>query len=116
MTQNTYLMLMHLSQLVGFAAPVLGLLAPILMWALNKDKHPEVDAQGKIILNWIISVFIYAIVSVLLCFILVGIPILLALLVLDIVFPIMGAVKANDGIRWKYPLSIPFFKVEERHG
>jgi uncharacterized Tic20 family protein len=40
----------------------------------------------------------------------IGIPLLIALMVLMVVFPIIGAVKANDGKVWKYPLSIPFLK------
>jgi uncharacterized protein len=39
----------------------------------------------------------------------IGLPMLLTLIVVAIVFPIIGAIKANDGEVWKYPLSIPFF-------
>jgi hypothetical protein len=38
----------------------------------------------------------------------IGIPLLLAVLVLTIVFPIIGGVKANNGELWRYPLSIQF--------
>lgn len=40
----------------------------------------------------------------------VGIP-LIAIGILDIIFTIIGAVKANDGQVWNYPLSIRFFKT-----
>jgi uncharacterized Tic20 family protein len=33
-----------------------------------------------------------------------------ALVIIGIVFPIIGGIKANNGEVWKYPLSIPFFK------
>jgi len=41
--------------------------------------------------------------------VLIGIPLLIALAILAIVFPIVAAIKANNGQVWKYPLSIPFF-------
>lgn len=31
--------------------------------------------------------------------------------ILGIIFPIIGTVKAANGILWKYPLSIPFFSI-----
>jgi uncharacterized Tic20 family protein len=45
-----------------------------------------------------------------LCFVLIGILLVPVLVVLNIVFPIIGGLKANEGVVWKYPLSIPFFK------
>jgi uncharacterized Tic20 family protein len=61
-------------------------------------------------MNWVLSVFIYTVSSVILCFAGVGLFLLAILSILCVVFPIIGGVKANDGIEWKYPLCIPFFK------
>jgi uncharacterized Tic20 family protein len=110
MKPNTYCMLLHLSQLLDCCAPPCGIIAPIVMWAIGKDKNVCVDQHGKVVLNWTISCIIYLFVCLPLCLLLIGIPLLLALVVLSIVFPIIGAVKANDGIVWKYPLSIEFFR------
>ena len=93
--------------------PLGGLVAPIIMWAIAKDKNAQVDRHGRIVLNWIISCIIYLVIAFILCFVLIGFVILPVLVVLDIVFPIIGAVKANDGTAWKYPLSIPFFRVND---
>ncbi|MBE9196135.1 DUF4870 domain-containing protein, partial [Synechocystis sp. LEGE 06083] len=41
---------------------------------------------------------------------LIGIPLLIAVLVFDLVVTIMAAVKANEGIRYRYPLKITFIK------
>jgi uncharacterized protein len=103
-------MFLHLSQLANFLVPLAGLITPIVIWQIKKAEMPELDAHGKIVANWIISAFLYAIGCVILAFLLVGfllIPILAALM---IIFPIIGGVKANGGEAWKYPLSIPFFK------
>jgi len=110
MTPNTFCMLLHLSQLSNFLVPLAGYVVPIVMWAIGKDKSPLVDQHGKVVLNWLISEFIYLLVSGLLCIVLIGFVILPVVIILGIVFPIIGAVKANDGTVWKYPLSIPFFK------
>ncbi|HEV2968990.1 MAG TPA: DUF4870 domain-containing protein [Pirellulales bacterium] len=101
-------MLLHISLLAGFVVPFGGLVVPIIIWQLKKNELPGIDAHGKVVVNWIISAIIYAIVSGILCVVLIGIPMLLALAVLHIVFPIIGAVKANNGELWKYPLSITF--------
>ena len=47
-----------------------------------------------------------------LSFILIGIPLLILLGVLCVVFPIIGAIKANDGIAWPYPGSYRFFPAD----
>ena len=110
MKSDTYCMLLHLSQLLNFCAPPCGIIVPIVLWAIEKDKNPLVDQHGKIVLNWIVSCFIYGLVIGALCLLLIGILFLPVLAVLMIVFPVVGAVKANEGTVWKYPLSIPFFK------
>ncbi len=99
---------LHLSLLAGLLVPLAGLIVPIVIWQLKKEELPGLDVHGKVVTNWIISAIIYGIVSCLLIIVLIGIPLLLALLVVAIVFPIIGAIKANEGVVWKYPLSITF--------
>jgi uncharacterized Tic20 family protein len=103
-------MLLHLSQLLVFCLPGFGLVAPIILWVIKKDQEPCVDRHGKIVMNWILSELIYTVSCIILSFIFIGLLILPALIIIGIVFPIIGGVKANDGIEWEYPLSITFFK------
>ena len=110
MNVNTYCMLMHLSVFAGVAVPGAGLVLPIVMWALNKDQSQIIDQHGKNIVNFIISMAIYALASIILWVIIVGFFTLIAVGIVSIVFPIIAAVKANDGIYWPYPLCIRFFK------
>lgn len=112
MDLNTYCMFLHLSQLSGLLVPFAGLILPIIMWASNKDKNPLIDRHGRIVLNWIISSLIYTVVLAILCLILIGIPLLIAFIIADIVFIVMGAVKANNGEVWRYPMSFNFMGVE----
>jgi hypothetical protein len=60
MTENTYIMLMHLSQFAGVIVPCAGFIVPIIMWIANKDINVNVDLHGKNILNFMISYVIYA--------------------------------------------------------
>ncbi|NML66930.1 DUF4870 domain-containing protein [Hymenobacter sp. RP-2-7] len=56
-----------------------------------------------------ISALIHGIVSGLLVFVLIGFSLLGILGGRSIAFPIIGAVKANEGVVWAYQLSIEFF-------
>ena len=110
---NSFCMLMHVSQLSSVIIPGLGLILPILMWATNKDEFPVVDEHGKRILNWMISALIYSVVCGVLVLIVFGIFGLFAIGIATLIFAIIGAIKANKGEVWAYPLSINFFKVDE---
>lgn len=105
--ENAYLMLMHLSQFAGLFFPLIGYLIPIVMWITNKEENQNVDMHGKNILNFTISFLIY---SAVLTITIIGIPFLIVLLILYVVFVIMGTLRANRGEYWKYPLSIEFVK------
>jgi uncharacterized protein len=110
MTDRQWAMFLHFSILLGFFIPIAGLVAPIVIWQIKKTEFPEIDAHGKNVANWIISVIIYGCVGFLLTFILIGIPLLYLLGAFCVVFPIIGGIKANNGEIWKYPMSIEFVK------
>ena len=101
-------MLCHLAGLAMFLVPpVGGIIGPLIVWLVKKDQHPFIDTQGKAALNFQISVAIYGIV----CFFLViGILLLPALGIFTLVMIIMAAIKANEGVSFKYPLTIRFLK------
>jgi uncharacterized Tic20 family protein len=103
-------MLIHFSVFAGYAVPIAGLIVPIVLWQLKKEEMPSVDAHGKMVLNFILSTMLYAVVFVALSVVLIGFPLLIALSVGCIVLPIIGGIKANDGVLWQYPLIINFVK------
>lgn len=107
---NTYCMLIHLSQLTSIIIPGLGFILPIVMWAMNKDRNEEIDKHGKVTINWIISFFIYSVVCWVLTVIFIGGIVFFILALLNFIFAIIAAVKANNGQFWVYPLSIRFLK------
>lgn len=59
---RSYNAIMHLSRFSDYFFPPLGVIIPIVMWATRKDESESVDKNGKIILNWTISTFIYGII------------------------------------------------------
>ena len=109
MDEKTWAILLHLSQFCGFLIPLAGLVVPIVLWQVKKNESQLIDQHGRIVANWLITAFIAGIVFFMLSFLLIGIPLLILLGVLCIVFPIVGAIKANDGIAWPYPGSYRFF-------
>jgi hypothetical protein len=107
-----YAMVLHLTQFCSWLFPFLGIIVPLIMWQSKKD-DAYVDQQGKVVMNWIFSSLIYVVVSIILCFVVVGFFLLAILFVCSMVFTIMGAMDANKGIIKNYPLTIKFFDVQE---
>lgn len=105
--ENTYLMLMHLSQLAGLMVPLIGFIIPVVLWLANKDVNEKVNENGRNILNFIISYTIYAVI---LCITIIGIPLAMILGIIYVIFVIIASIKANNGVSWKYPMSIEFIK------
>jgi uncharacterized Tic20 family protein len=87
-----------------------GILAPLIIWQIKKEEYPFVDEQGKEAVNFQISVLIYEVVAFLLTFMCVGALLLPAVIIFNIIFLVIAAVKANDGFHYRYPLCIRFIK------
>ena len=100
---------LHLSLLAGVLVPGAGFVLPFVLWQIKKNELPGIDAHGKVVANWIVSSLIYGVISGILIFVLIGLPLLGLLGILGVLFPIIGAIKANNGELWTYPLSIRFF-------
>jgi uncharacterized Tic20 family protein len=104
--EKTMAMLCHLvGGLVGF-------LVPLIIWLIKKDTMPFVDDQGKEALNFQITLLIgyvaIGILSVVTCG--VGGFLLPLLWVLSAVFGIMGGLKANEGVAYRYPFAVRLIK------
>ena len=102
---------LHLSGLAFALVFPVGIVLPIVLWQTQKDKMPALDAHGKMVTNWMISATIYGAISFVLMFFLVGFLTGLAVWLMAIIFPVVGALKANnEGELWEYPLTIKFLK------
>lgn len=108
--QKQWGMFVHLSLLANAVIPPLGLIAPIVLWQMKKDEMPGLDAHGKMVTNWVISSVIYMAVCGILSLVIIGVFGLMAVYVMNIVFAVVGGLKANNGELWEYPLTIKFLK------
>ena len=104
--------LIHLSGIVGgfFAAAMIpgNLLLPLILWLIKREGAPFIDDQGKEAVNFQITVTIAGVVFFLLTFVCIGFPLLLALAIYALVVEIIAALKSNEGVRYRYPLTIRF--------
>jgi uncharacterized protein len=102
--EKTLGIVMHVLSLVGLA-----IVGPLVIWLMKKDQSAFLDAQGRELLNFQVSYLIYSFVAFLLCFVLIGFPILFALAIASIVLTIIGIVKSADGTIYRFPLTIRMF-------
>lgn len=104
-------MLCHLAGLaLLIGIPAANILAPLIIWQMKKEQHPFIDAHGKESMNFQISMFIYGLIAGLLILVCVGMVLLPAVIIADIVFVIIAGIKANDGQAYRYPLTIRLIK------
>ena len=107
--ERTWAMFAHLSSFLGWIGiPFANIIAPLVMWQIKKDEMPFGSSQAKECLNFQISMTIYAIISAILCLVLIGFVALFALFIFDVVITIIAAIKSNEGVAYRYPLTIRF--------
>jgi uncharacterized Tic20 family protein len=109
-TERNWAMLCHLSAFAAFFFPFGGIIGPLICWLTRKDESLWVDQNGKASLNFQMSLLLYMVLAVPLCFIIVGIPIVVFLVFLKVICIIIASVKASKGEEFKYPVSIPFIQ------
>lgn len=108
---NQMLMWLHLSQLLSLFTGFGGLIAPIIIWQVKKDEIINMDEQGKEVVNFQISLILYAIISGILALVLIGFALLIIVAIIGLILPIINGIKANNGQKdIRYPLTIRFIK------
>ncbi|MFW6137482.1 MAG: DUF4870 domain-containing protein [Candidatus Aminicenantaceae bacterium] len=103
-------MFCHLAALAGFIVPFGNVIGPLIIWLIKKDESEFVNEQGKESLNFQISFSIYAIVAAILIVIVIGIILLIGLGIAMLILVIVAAIKASNGEKYSYPLTIRFIK------
>jgi uncharacterized protein len=103
---RNWAMLCHLSALFGLVTGFGMFVGPLVVWLLKRNEHPFIDDQGKEALNFQISMLIYTIVAAMMLCVLIGLVLLPAVIVVNIVFVIIASIKASNGEVYRYPLTI----------
>ena len=103
------LVVTHLSQLLDIVTGFGGFLVPLILWLTQKDSILDMDENGRSIVNFRLSMFLYILICIPLILLLgLGILGIIAIAILCLVFPIINAVKVSNGEKPYYPLSIKF--------
>src|ERR687888_2156377 len=88
---RTWCVLAHATALVGFLVPFAGhVVGPLIVWLAKRQDSPEIDAHGKESINFQLSMLIWNAIAGILCLVLIGIPMLLLLHVLNVIFVIVA--------------------------
>ena len=93
--------LCHASALIG-----LGIILPLIVYCIKKEECETVAAHAKEALNFHLTMMIYGFISALLTFVLIGIPMMIAVIFGSLIFAIIGTIKAADDEVYRYPLTI----------
>ena len=107
--QKTYALLMHLSLIATHFVPFALVLAPLIMWQIKKSESAYIDDQGREVVNFQLSLFLYTLAIIPLAIVTFGLAAFVlvpAVYILGIVGMIMGAVAANKGEYFRYPATM----------
>ena len=97
--------------------PFAAVIGTLIMWRVKKDNSVFLDDHGREATNFQLSLILYVMIGVAFGFVTLGVgfilsgPALLALIVLKLVGSIRGAMAANRGEYYRYPMCIRFIKA-----
>ena len=102
-TDRNFAIAMHLGPLASPAFPPLVFL-PLVLWLIRKDKSAFVDDHGREVVNMLISMLVFSILTVLV----IPIPFVILWVIVMVVNLIRGAVAASNGQYFRYPMILRF--------
>ncbi len=108
--ERMWAMFAHLSALPGSFFVVGSIVAPLIIWQVQKEKSAYIDYHGKEAVNFQITAAIAFLISAILMLILIGLVLIWLVGIAWLVLTIIAAIKANNGEYYKYPFSIRFVK------
>lgn len=102
--------------LTSWAAGIAGAIGALVIWMLVRDKSAFAAEHAKEAVNFNLSMFIYAALSVILVIftlgigLIVAVPLWVLLALVWVVCTLVAAFKAYDGQSYRYPVTIRLFK------
>ena len=120
--ERTWAMMAHLSALLGglltasFGRGWGCFVGPLVIWLVKKDTMPFVNDQAKEALNFNITVALATLVLLILSIITFGIGLIIAsplwviIGIAWLVLTIVAAMKANEGVSYRYPFALRLIK------
>lgn len=101
---------------MALAAHLLGIftwfIGPLIIWLINKDDASKsfVTDQAKEALNFQITITIAMLICIVLTIVIIGGILAPIVGILNLVFCIIAAVKANNGEAYRYPFALRLVK------
>lgn len=101
---------------MALVAHILGIftwfIGPLIIWMINKDDSSKsfVTDQAKEALNFQITITIAMLISFVLMVVIIGGLLAPLVGILNLVFCIIAAVKANNGEAYRYPFTLRLIK------
>ena len=119
--ERQWAMFAHLSALAGgLLTSAIGgwgfFIGPLVIWLMKKDTMPFVADQAKESLNFNITVSAIFLILLILTLLTLGlgalltVPIMLVVGIGALVLIVMAAMKANEGVAYRYPFTIRLVK------
>jgi uncharacterized Tic20 family protein len=88
----------------------LGWVPPLVAMLVKGNESPTVRAHAVAALNFQALWAVLAVVSYVLFCVLIGFITLPIVIIVAIVFGVIGGIRANEGILYKYPMSVSIIK------
>jgi len=114
--ERLWAMIGHLSAFSAFVTGIGCIVGPLIVWLVKRDTLPFAADQAKEALNFNITVALVFVALVLLTVVTLGIGLVIAypvgvlLWLAWIVFTIIAAIKANEGVAYRYPFTLRLVK------
>ncbi|QDU69018.1 DUF4870 domain-containing protein [Engelhardtia mirabilis] len=110
--QRTLSCLAHLSTFAGGIVPFGNVIAPLVIWLVQRDESPFVAEHARQALNFQITMMVLGFVSLAVVVATLGLavfvvaPVLIVVTMLGLVFTVIAAVRGYEGREYRYPLSL----------
>jgi uncharacterized Tic20 family protein len=108
-TERTWAAVAHIGSFVA-AWIALGILCPIIVLIAKGNESRYVRHHAYESLNFQLNALFWIAISVLLIFVLIGIPMIIAVGIWYLIMVIVATLAANRGEWYRYPAIIRFFK------
>ncbi len=110
--ERTWALIGHLSAFSFFITGIGCVLGPLIVWLVKRDTLPFASEQAKEALNFNITMVLAFVALVAFTVLTFGIGVVLtwpigaALFIAWIVLTIIAAIKANEGVAYRYPFTL----------
>ena len=106
--ERMWAMFCHLAALICLIG-IPGAIGPLVVWLIKREQYGLVNDQGREALNFQLTMLIAFLICIPLLFACgIGVALLVALSIVNLVFIIIAAIKANEGVQYRYPFCIRF--------